>query len=187
MLASGQSRLHPDWSIHESPQQGTFWWNASTDVKQWERPPFLFTPHAAVAAGTAVLVASAYDQAPVSCSFPGGCQVGEWHSIPAPAAAPGTDRTGIGTVDPSALLHQRQQQCAQQYAQQAEQRALMQQQRQRQLQLQRQQAAAEAERLQEEMEYQADDPDSDLAVRSPPPLRPCLLPSPPPVGSRRQR
>jgi len=153
----GESRVHPEWQSVGSAH-GPFWWNATTRAKQWERPAFLFSSHVAIQPGATVAVANPYDQSTLHVSFPAGCRAGEWHSIPAPPAP-------VGSQPQLGLLQQQQQ-----LAQQMQQQQLMQQQQQlaqqQQMQLARQQAAAEAVRLQEELkEYQADDPDSDLAVR----------------------
>jgi hypothetical protein len=176
----GESRVHPDWQCLPSAN-GPFWWNAVTQARQWELPAFLFSAHLAIEPNATVSIANPYNQSTVLVSFPEGCNPGEWHSVPAPTVqAGGAGTTQVyqsmvqdeerkfyqGMVEQQGgLTAQQQLQRQQQVA--ANQRALAQltaqQQWQQQAELLRQQQAAELERIQEELEYQADDPDSDLA------------------------
>ncbi len=162
----GESRVHPDWQCLPSPN-GPFWWNAVTKARQWEQPMFLFTPHVQVAAKSTVSITNPYKpESSVMVSFPHGCKPGEWYAVPAEPPP--------RKEDPQQQQRQQQQQQQQQQlllqqqlaAQQALAQQVAQEQYQQQIELARQQAAEEAARLEEELEYEADDPDSDLAVRA---------------------
>ena len=169
----GESRVHPDWQCLPSAN-GPFWWNAVTQASQWELPAFLFSAHVVIQPNATVSIANPYNQSTVVVSFPEGCNPGEWFSVPAQAVQAGGASTTRAEERNSyqSMLEQQggltaQQQLQRQQQVAANQRALAQlttqQQWQQQAELLRQQHAAELQRIQEELEYQADDPDSDLA------------------------
>ena len=141
-LWPAHTRLDHAWRKIPQPRGTPFYWNQQSRESQYNPPPFHFMSTVVVEPNATIHIESPYDRAILKLSFPNGCAANQWFAVPVSGtpAAP----------DPQQLAQQQlEQQQTYQQRLQAHQQAQL--------------AAAEAEKQRREaIEYEMDDPDSDL-------------------------